>query len=292
MSRFATVKLQSAIERIVKRGGVVVVEANKSTDNESKKMEGNALTGLQKFQIVVGIVVSCATVVIGWQTFQVSARTNENNAQLKLIEQQLAQTRFGFERMRDVYDRTEKYLASAEQNPARGRVLVVLINSLPDTQLRTELLSVVTETAKLDLIAAKAADLNAGVVSQVAKQPDDPSFSGDLSLSFNPDLYEAITQGEITFTDSRGTKWTVPKGFVVTGSSVPRFYWSIIGSPLTSNYTIPMALLDYYSTQRKHTPDEVYTMFYESLIKADVSESTSKLLYLAVKGFGPRWSTN
>src|SRR6266404_2058061 len=102
---------------------------------------GHYMSGIEKFQIVVGVIISGATAAISWETYQLGAKTEKNSTHLKAIEQQLAETRFGFERIRDVYDRTEKYLAAPEQNEARGRVLVVLINSLPDNALRAELLS-------------------------------------------------------------------------------------------------------------------------------------------------------
>ena len=69
---------------------------------------------LGKFQIIVGVIVSVATILISWQTYRLGRNTEENNAHLKAIEQQLAENRFGFERFRDVYDRTEKYLSSAK----------------------------------------------------------------------------------------------------------------------------------------------------------------------------------
>lgn len=264
-----------------------------SNDHETERTtedSDNSLGALQKFQIIIGIIVSVATVTIGWQTYELSAKTNENNLQLKRIEQQLAQTRLGFERIRDVYDRTEKYLSSEKQNQARGRVLVVLINSLPDTQLRTELLTVVTESAQLNSIAAKASDLSAGVNSSEPIIPSDPSFSGQLSLRVNNDAFTLTTTGDFSFKDSKGVSWPVPKGTVVSGAAVPRTAWSIVGSPLTSNYAISLVLLEHYSTIRTRPVSEVHTMFYESLIKAGVSKMKAQLLYNSVKSFGPRWN--
>jgi len=78
---------------------------------------GSWLTG---FQVAVGIVISLATAFISWQTHQLNQQTQESTERLKAIEQQLAETRFGFERMRDIYDRTEKYLAApaSAQDPS------------------------------------------------------------------------------------------------------------------------------------------------------------------------------
>ena len=92
--------------------------------------------------------------------------------------------RFGFERIRDVYDRTEKYLVSEEQDRARGRVLVVLINSLPESGLRKDLLDVVLMEADLDQVADYAATLltnESGATPGVA--PSLTGFSGTFALS-------------------------------------------------------------------------------------------------------------
>ena len=248
------------------------------------------MSKLERFQVAVGVVVSIATVVIGFQSVEISERTNANNVQLKAIEQQLAQSRFGFERIRDVYDRTEKYLASENQNISRGRVLVVLINSLPDSSLRAELLAVVTETAKSPTVAAKAADLQAGLSPGSAVSVEDPSFFGDLSLAFDSATYQVQTLGDFGFIDSDEASWTVPKGTLTSGSSIPRATWSVVGSPLDSAYTIPIVLHDYYSTLRSHSHQSVNKMFYEALLKVGVGQVKAKILYSAVVAYGPRWT--
>jgi len=246
---------------------------------------------MEKFQIVVGVIVSVATALIGWKTFELSASTESNNTHLKAIEQQLAETRFGFERIRDVYDRTERYLASTEQNESRGRVLVVLINSLPDSSLRSELLSVVTLDAKSNAVAARAADLKMGNTGVKSSTPHEASFFGDRSLRIDSETYKATTVGEFGFVDSKGISWTVPKGRVVNGASVPRTVWPILGAPLSSDYTIPIILRDYYAEIQTRPWQDVNRMFSESLLKAGVNQTKAAILYQAVVSFGPRWES-
>ena len=133
----------------------------------------SGLTWLQVLQIVFGVIVSVATAVISWQTYRLSEETQQAAARLKEIEQQLAESRFSFERTREVYDRTEKYLTAKKQDEPRGRVLVALINSMPDSSLRTDLLAVVTEKAQLSTIAARAARATTASkpVSPIATKP-------------------------------------------------------------------------------------------------------------------------
>ena len=227
--------------------------------------------------------------MISWQTYRLSRNTEENNAHLKAIEQQLAENRFGFERFRDVYDRAEKYLASANQNESRGKVLVVLIKNLPDSSLRSDLLSVVSADAKSDIVAAKAADIKVGAQPPKPVLTPAAGFSGDRSLHFDPDKYQVTTNGEFAFTDSKGKTWLVPKGYVSTGASIPRVFWSLFGSPLSDHNAIPVILRDYQAGLRQSSSQEVNRMFYEALVQSGVTESTAKILFYAVVQSGPRW---
>lgn len=271
------------------------------------KKSAEVPTWLTRFQICVGIIVSVATVFISWQTYQLTLKTQETTAKLQEIEQQLAETKFGFERIRDIYDRTEKYLTSTAQDDSRGRVLVVLINSLPDNALRSELLAVVTQQAKLSTVAAKAATFTVKGRESSPHQPDGPSipkppslphisakpgkgFSGNLAIAVDEEKYIATTIGDFQFTDNGGKVWKVPKGTTTTASAIPRMAWSLVGPPLTSDYTIPTVLLEYYVEQRKVPPNEVYQMFLEALLETGMTPAKAKVLHSAIVSFGPRWS--
>jgi len=281
--------LVKTLRKLSWRKPVIVIARSKSSKDDNNKEGHLPLTALQKIQLIVGIAISVSTAIIGWQTFRLSAQTSETNAYLKEIEQQFAQTKFGFEQFRDVYDRIEKYLSSKNQNKARGRVLIVLINSLPNSNLRTELFNVVTKTAELDSIAAEAANKQVGVVAVGPVEPKDSSFFGNLSLKIDEEKFQVMTNGELGFIDSSGKKWVVPKGVIANGASIPRIYWSQLGSPLNSEYTIPLILHDYYSTTRTESYEAVNKMFYEALLKSGVSEVKGKIFYAAVAHFGPRW---
>lgn len=265
----------------------------------------DGLTWLQGLQIVFGVVVSLTTAVISWQTYRLSQETQQATSRLKEIEQQLAESRFSFERTREVYDRTEKYLTAEKQHESRGRVLIALISSMPDSSLRTDLLAVVTEKAQLSTIAARAA--RAATASRpappIATTPAEPppskpttlpkpSFSGVLQLAFNADKYTVTTMGDFSFTDSKGRKWGVPKGTTSTGSAVPRAMWSLIGGPFDSKTVFASILLEYHSGLRSAPPDQVHAMFYEALLAQDVPLATAKILFNAVSSFGPRWEVN
>lgn len=272
--------------------------------------------GLKGIELVVGIIVSMATAFIAWQTYRLSETTQQNADRLKAIEQELAQTRFSFERTREIYDRTEKYLTSSQQDEARGRVLLALINSIPESPLRTELLRVVADKATRGSIAARAsrevlaATSGAKPQSEQGKQPTGPrpvptsspsqsasvpaqptnGFSGPLEVVLNGDAYTATVLKDFSFTDSFRRRWDLPAGTVTTGSAVPRVFWSIVGAPLDGKTLAASALLEYHSSIRSATPEIVHRMYYEALLAGGVPEVTAKTLYTAVQNFGPRWT--
>lgn len=273
----------------------------------SKSKSDKSPRWLTNFQLAIGVVVSATTAFISWQTHQLNQKTQESTAGLKAIEQQLAESRFGFERMRDIYDRTEKYLAAPEsaQDPSRGRVLAALINTIPDKSVRSELLAVITKEAKSIPVAAAAATLSLTgklnpattttvsppVILPASKSTTvGPHFSGNLAISVNEEKYMAITIGDFEFVDSNGVTWRVPKGTISDASSVPRALWSVVGPPLTSDYTIPTVLLDYFTSLRKHPPEQVHRMFFDALVATGMSKEKATMFYKAVSLFGPRWA--
>lgn len=252
---------------------------------------------LAVFQIIVGVVVSIGTCFIGWKAHQLAVRSEEATVKLKEIEQQLAESKFGFERMRDIYDRTERYLSGTDQNEARGRVLVVLINSLPETNLRSELLKVVTEKASSDSVAAQAARLTVKINSTSVVAGRDitlraPEKKGLISgvVAVNEENYTATVQSELKFVDSTGYIWTVPKGTVISSVSViARAGWAIAGPPLSSDYTPATVLLEYHAAQRNERPSNIQRMFVEALESCGVSKTRVDWLKLAIKTSGFNW---
>ena len=260
-----------------------------------KASRSKIFSSLEIFQIVVGVIVSVSTLIIGWKTYELNDKTNENNIQLKNIDRQLSEAKFGFERIRDIYDRAEKYLASTNQDERRGRALVVLISSLPDSEssLRSDLLSIIVREATNNSVAATAADVKQGKTitePAVLKPPlDSKAFFGTVNLKFDPDKYTVETLDSFGFKDSTGLVWEVPKGKIFDGSSIPRAFWNIAGSPLTGNYVPGAILHQYYSHLRTHSPEQVNKMFYESLLKSGLTDAQAKTFYTAVEEFGPKW---
>jgi len=93
----------------------------------------------------------------------------------------------------------------------------------------------------------------------------------------------------ITFIDSGGKRWEVPKGATVDGASIPRFFWTFIGGPFEGLYRDASVIHDWYCDVRTRPWREVDRMFYEAMIARGVAQAQAKVMYLAVVFGGPRW---
>jgi hypothetical protein len=252
----------------------------------ARKKDTKPLSALEKFQVVVAVFVSLTTAFIGWKMFELNKQANINNERLKEIETRLSERKFDFEQFKDIYDRTEKYLSS-EQDEKRGRALVILVSAIPESKFRAGLLSILTVQATQGSVSTAAAESYVGASLPSASKTS--KFIGTLQLQALQDGRTVTTLSDISFVDSRGATWTVPKGTQVTGASIPRIAWSAIGSPLEGKFKIPSVFHEYFTTQRTRSYQDVNRMFYEALIASGVDQLEAKVLYVAVQNFGPRF---
>lgn len=114
---------------------------------------------MEWLKVLVGLVVSVATVFISYNTYTLNQKTNEANAELARIKQQLDGQRFGFDRLKDIYDRTQKYLSDKDQNERWGRALVVLIGSLPEEDIRRDLAGIIQAESTSASVVSGATDV-------------------------------------------------------------------------------------------------------------------------------------
>jgi Protein of unknown function (DUF1353) len=243
---------------------------------------------LPHIQLLFGLAISVSTGITGWKTIQLNEATSENTLQLARIEKRLSVERFGFERVRDIYDRTEKYLMAEQQDIRRGRALVALVSSLPSSQIRADLLAIIAVEAKSDSVAAKAADATA---KRDGPRSASKRFFGKIVLEWTSENeYLVIAQEPFGFIDSKGVKWTIPKGTTTTGTSIPRILWPAFGSPLSGNYSAAAVLHEYYSTTKTRTFESVNQMFLEALMELGMTPTQARAMYEAVSKFGPRWA--
>lgn len=86
--------------------------------------------------------------------------------------------------------------------------------------------------------------------------------------------------------ESLGYSVTVKKGFDFDGASIPKWLWSIYGSPLNGNYVVASLIHDgLYASQKvsKRVSDKI---FLDIMKQSNVGYVKRTSMYLAVRVFG------
>lgn len=144
--------------------------------------------------------------------------------------------------------------------------------------------------ALLGLIVPPAAP-QARQVRKPASAPTtcDAHFEGELVLIVQPDGRLMRLNQPYAFRDGKCGRWSVPKGALVDGASIPGALWSVIGGPFEGRYRNASVLHDWYCITRTRPWREVHRMFFDGMIAAGVPRAQAQLMYAAVYLRGPRW---
>ncbi|MGI4863531.1 MAG: DUF1353 domain-containing protein [Janthinobacterium lividum] len=86
-----------------------------------------------------------------------------------------------------------------------------------------------------------------------------------------------------------GTVWEAPSGSIVNGASIPRVLWTLVGSPFTGDYVYASIVHDVACDTRTRPWRDTHYMFYLACLAGGTRPGRAKLMYLAVRNFGPRW---
>ena len=76
--------------------------------------------------------------------------------------------------------------------------------------------------------------------------------------------------------------YTVPSGYITDGATIPRIFWSVVGSPFTGRYVKPAVLHDWLCTSKVVDFKTANKVFYKSMRKAGVNRFKARIMYLAV----------
>ena len=114
-------------------------------------------------------------------------------------------------------------------------------------------------------------------------------FEGDVVGVWSPNGRDMTLREDFAYLDPRGTRWEAPTGSVVNGASIPRVFWSAIGGPFEGRYRNASVIHDVACVEMTQPWEDVHKMFYEACRCGGVGESKAKLIYWAVRSFGPRW---
>jgi hypothetical protein len=94
---------------------------------------------------------------------------------------------------------------------------------------------------------------------------------------------------DLTYVDPAGRAWTVEKGFVTDGASIPRAFWTLVGGPFDGSYRDAAVVHDKYCVTHDKPWRAVHRMFYYAMRAAGVGEVEALTLYGGVMAGGPRW---
>jgi hypothetical protein len=121
------------------------------------------------------------------------------------------------------------------------------------------------------------------------------SFSGDpqtLWLTENeiPDRKMQML-ADFSFTDPAGVVWLTPKDYVVDGASIPRAFWTLVGSPYTGDYRRASIVHDKacdHASGNTSACRKAHRMFYHACRAGGCSIPEATLLYIGVR-IGDVW---
>lgn len=91
----------------------------------------------------------------------------------------------------------------------------------------------------------------------------------------------------LTYVDPEGVRYTVPKGFLSDGASIPPTLWIFVGSPLTGDYRRAAVVHDYGCTLKQEPSWLVHSRFYYAMRADGVGFFRAAGMYLAARYWGP-----
>lgn len=95
---------------------------------------------------------------------------------------------------------------------------------------------------------------------------------------------------DMAYADPMGKTWVAKAGLVIDGASIPRVFWTIVGSPFNGKYRLASIVHDYFCDNRHATWEATHRMFYQACRCAGESTTHAKVLFYAVWHFGPKWA--
>lgn len=114
-------------------------------------------------------------------------------------------------------------------------------------------------------------------------------YTGRPRFEWDEDGRIMTLLNRFAFVDNAKLVWSVPAKARVDGASIPKFAWSILGSPFVGRYRKASVVHDWYSDVRTREWKATHRMFYEAMRTSKVSGAKARIMYAAVYYAGPRW---
>lgn len=110
-------------------------------------------------------------------------------------------------------------------------------------------------------------------------------FKGDL-ISKKVGIRKRELWQTFSYTNREGIEYTIPKGFSCDGASIPKVFWSLIGSPFTGRYAKAAWLHDWLYRTQPVSRQEADLLFIEAMKELGVSWLKRKAMHRFVRIFG------
>ncbi|GAA0488065.1 hypothetical protein GCM10009096_33780 [Parasphingorhabdus litoris] len=114
-------------------------------------------------------------------------------------------------------------------------------------------------------------------------------YTGRPRFEWDEDGRIMTLLNRFAFIDDAQLVWSVPAMVRVDGASIPKFAWSILGSPFVGRYRKASVVHDWYCDIRTREWKATHRMFYEAMRTSKVSGAKARIMYAAVYYAGPRW---
>ena len=104
-----------------------------------------------------------------------------------------------------------------------------------------------------------------------------------------PQGMRAKTLEDVTYKVTTNTEVihiTVKEGFIYDSASIPRIFWSLIGSPFSGKYRMAALIHDALYATNYTTKKRADDIFYNIMINEGVAKWRASLMYTAVLAFG------
>jgi len=123
------------------------------------------------------------------------------------------------------------------------------------------------------------------------KKENHGSFVGDVVSKVGPGNGQMTLVQPFAYIDPKSKRWDVPKDTIIDGASIPRIFWTAIGSPFTGPYLKASVVHDHFCVVRSEPWKAVHRMFYDAMLAGGTPRKQAKVMYYAVYVGGPRWET-
>ncbi|MFM7034038.1 MAG: DUF1353 domain-containing protein [Planctomycetia bacterium] len=115
------------------------------------------------------------------------------------------------------------------------------------------------------------------------------SFEGRVVAAWLDDGRSMALTEPFAYVDRSAARWDAPDGSIVNGASIPRAFWTVIGSPFTGRFRNASVVHDVACVDRTRPWQQAHRMFYEACRCGRTNVVQAKTMYYAVYHFGPRW---